>query len=200
MTNPLAALSTAEITKLTAAKQPTPGGGSICALIAAHAISLLEMVYSYSVQRKAVAEHKEVLARSAAQLAELRQQALNLADKDTAAYGLLNQLSKQTNADPDEVRNASIASTEVPLQLCDLCNHASTLATSNADHLNPYLRSDLLIASDLLASACRSCEYLILANRSQLESLNAWTTQAVRAADARQSAESNIKTLRSTNA
>ena len=44
-----------------AAKQPTPGGGSVTALVGALAASMGEMVVNYTVDKKAYVAHREEL-------------------------------------------------------------------------------------------------------------------------------------------
>lgn len=192
---PYSSQSIASFCNQTASKQPTPGGGSVGAVVAAHAISLLEMVFAYSVNRKAVIAHKETLAQSLEELAQLRSTVLKLADEDAAAYGLLNSLMRDNNTADEELRSAALRSTNVPLRLSAVCDTALRIARKDSEHLNPYLHSDLLIGADLLCSVCRSAEHLVLANKDQLQALGAWDTQGTSAADARSRAEASFEWL-----
>ena len=51
----------ADFLNAAAAKQPTPGGGSIAALAGALAASMGEMVLNYSIGKKSLAEHEPAL-------------------------------------------------------------------------------------------------------------------------------------------
>ena len=72
-----------------AAKQPTPGGGSVAALAGALAAAMGEMVVNYSVGKKGLEEHDEVLKSALAEFRQAREMMLDLVAEDQTAYEAL---------------------------------------------------------------------------------------------------------------
>ena len=62
----------------TAAKQPTPGGGSVTALCGALAAAIGEMVLNYSVGKKDLAQHQDDLKTGLSELTRARALLLGL--------------------------------------------------------------------------------------------------------------------------
>src|SRR5262249_17275611 len=83
-----------------AAKQPTPGGGSIAALAGALAVQMGEMVLNYSIGKKDLAafdaQHQEALG----ELHRARALMLELMVEDQAAYETLTEVRKLPTTDP----------------------------------------------------------------------------------------------------
>src|ERR1700722_4002437 len=70
----------------TAAKQPTPGGGSVAALAGALAAAIGEMALNYSVGRKDGAKVDPQLKPAVAELERARELLLHLMVEDQAAF------------------------------------------------------------------------------------------------------------------
>jgi len=190
-----AKLSISDFADATAANQPTPGGGSVLGVIAGQSIALLQMVFAYSVGRKAVAEHADELRSPHDALALLRDRCLELADADADAYAALSALVREKSTDQDARRDAALASAGVPIELMEAIAEALSLAASQAVRTSPYLAADLQIASETLRSACGSCLHLVEVNRPELERLEAWTDQGERAGAALDRAESSLRAI-----
>src|SRR5437764_5937929 len=73
----------------TAARQPTPGGGSVTALAGALAAALGEMVINYSLGKKDLEAFAGELRPAQAEFAKARQLLLALMIEDQAAYEAL---------------------------------------------------------------------------------------------------------------
>src|SRR5688500_7571386 len=73
----------------TAAKQATPGGGSVTALTGALAASLGEMVLNYSIGRKGLEAFTNELKPALAELHRARQMLTQLMAEDQQAYNAL---------------------------------------------------------------------------------------------------------------
>ena len=65
-----------------AAKKPTPGGGSVTALVGALAASMGEMTLNYSIGKKGLEPHQDELKRALAQLTRAREVLLKLIDEE----------------------------------------------------------------------------------------------------------------------
>src|SRR3954452_4495031 len=83
-----------------AAKQPTPGGGSIAALAGALAASMGEMVLNYSVTKKSLAQFEPELKEALAEFTRARQLLLQLMIEDQVAYEALTTARKLPETSP----------------------------------------------------------------------------------------------------
>ncbi len=163
----LTALSVAAFAHALAAKTPTPGGGAVAGVTAAHAAGLLAMVIGYSVGKRVFQAFE---SEGAALLAAARtavDAALAAANADAAAYGRLNALWKLPPEDParqagwDAAVHDAIAAPFLIVRLAaEVAGHCRTLAGHTAKHLD----SDLAIAVDLAAAAARAAAWNVRVN------------------------------------
>ncbi|HUB25727.1 MAG TPA: cyclodeaminase/cyclohydrolase family protein [Tepidisphaeraceae bacterium] len=139
-----------------AAKQPTPGGGSIAALAGALAASMGEMVLQYSVGKKGLEAHQDQLAAALGEFTRARQMLLELMVEDQAAYETLSAARK---SDPQLLAAMSVLCCKVPqfiaasaVAILDLCDEL-------ADKVNPRLLSDLAVCGELSMATirCAAC-------------------------------------------
>ncbi len=149
------AMTVAEFLAATAMKSPTPGGGAVASVVGALGASLAQMVVSYSIGKKNLAEHQETLGLAAAELERARRVLLTLADEDAQAYGLVNELSRLDEGDPrrHELAAAQAASVQIPLAVAATSVDLLRLFVRLGTCTNRFLRSDLAIAA-VLAEAC----------------------------------------------
>ena len=164
---PLASLPLSVFLEQLAAKQPTPGGGATAGATGALACALAEMVVSYSVGKKSLAQHTALLDDAKRRLPRAREIMLTLAEEDAQAYGLVNELQKLPESDARRVREmpaAAAASVRVPLAVgacaLDACRVAHTLVGAS----NQHLRSDLAIAAVLFEACARSARWNVVVN------------------------------------
>lgn len=151
----------------TAAKQPTPGGGAVAGLCGALGAALGQMVVSYSLGKKNLAEHQALLEDAARRLERARAMLLELADEDAVAYGLVNELSKLPEGDLRRVKElpaAQEASVNVPLAVAAVGVDVLRLLRELCGKSNAYLRSDLAIAAVLAEAATRSAHWNVVVN------------------------------------
>jgi formiminotetrahydrofolate cyclodeaminase len=152
------ALTLDEFLRQTSAKTPTPGGGAVASAVGALSAALAQMVVSYSVGKKSLAEHEPRLKEAAAILERARGLLMELAQEDAAAYGLVNELQKLPEGDPRraELPAANLASVQVPLAVMAACVDLLRLFVSLAGITNRALRSDLGIAAVLAEATVRA--------------------------------------------
>lgn len=155
----------------TAAKQPTPGGGAIAGVCGALAASLGQMVVSYSLGKKNLAQHQPLLEDAAKRLERARAMLLELADEDAIAYGLVNELSKLPESDARRIKElptAQEASVRVPMAVGATGVDVLRLLRELCGKTNAYLRSDLAIAAVLAEATTRSAHWNVLINAPSL--------------------------------
>src|SRR3954462_11770964 len=114
---PFASTTLHEFLTQTAAKTPTPGGGAVASAVGALSAALAQMVVSYSLGKKNLADHQPRLNDAAHILERARGLLMELAEEDAAAYGLVNELQKLPETDPRRAQlpAANAASVQVPL-------------------------------------------------------------------------------------
>src|ERR1700685_482827 len=86
-----------------AAKQPTPGGGSVTALAGALAASMGEMVVNYSIGKKGAEAYEQALKLALGEFARARALLLELMVEDQAAYEALTSARKLAGDAPQRV-------------------------------------------------------------------------------------------------
>lgn len=162
-----AALTIDQFLHALASKAPTPGGGAVASVVGALAAASANMVVSYSLGKKNLADHQPALAQAAGELTRAAALAMGLADEDAAAYGLVNELSRLPEADPRraaELPAALRASVDVPLSIIALSTNLLRLFDRLATMSNRQLRSDLGIAAVLAEAAARSAAWNVAVN------------------------------------
>ena len=100
-----------------AAKQPTPGGGSVAALTGALAAAMGEMVVNYSVGKKGLEEHQEFLKSALAEFRRAREMMAELVAEDQAAYEALRAAKKLAEDVPhrlSEIEETAMMCVQVP--------------------------------------------------------------------------------------
>ncbi len=149
-----------------AAKTPAPGGGAVAGLLGAIAGATAGMVLSYSLGRRALAEHEPALRAHAEAITRLRSVCLDLASEDAEAYERLNALQKLPEGDPARagLASAALAAARVPLAslatACDLLRHLCDLTGIT----NRHLRSDLAVAAIAAEAAARASAWNVRIN------------------------------------
>jgi formiminotetrahydrofolate cyclodeaminase len=173
MTTPtdILSLSVRSFVDATAAKTPTPGGGSVAALVGALAGALARMSLNYSVGKKSLEAHRAELESGLGRLAKASEMMLELVAEDMAAYEALAKYSKLTPeqriADEDfaAVLTAAI---RVPESVGALAVNILDLCEKLFAKTNPFLHSDLVLAAALADAAARGAELNVLANLSMV--------------------------------
>jgi formiminotetrahydrofolate cyclodeaminase len=168
---PMAEMPIRDFLATLASKTPAPGGGAAAAMAGATAAALAEMVVSFSLGKKNLAEHQPLLASAAQRLANARAIMLELADEDAAAYGAVNELSKLPEGDARRLMSlpgAVRAAVDVPRAIMACASDMLRLMEELVGRSNRYLASDLAIAAVLAASAARGGAWNVEVNASQL--------------------------------
>lgn len=157
----------------TAARQPTPGGGSVTALVGALAAATGEMVVNYSIGKKGLEAFQEELKAALAEITRARQMLLQLMAEDQAAYEAVSTLRKLPPESPerkDKLPAAMIASVRVPQAIAATCVAILDRCDQLVNFSNYYLLSDLAVTADLAMAAIRCAIYSVRANLNDLPS------------------------------
>ncbi len=185
-TDPLA-MSVREFLSATAAKTPTPGGGSVAALVAALGASLAQMSLGFSVGKKALAPHAEYHTRLGERLDKYRLMFETLVSEDIAAFELYQQANAM-NAGSEKnqaLQHATAAAVNVPRELAKVSLKLLEDLAEFADKCNRWLITDLLAAGALAVASVTLSDYNVRINLPNV------TDPAV-AGDIRQSSSSDL--------
>ena len=155
----------------TAAKQPTPGGGSVTALAGALAAAMGEMVLHYSVGKKDLAAHQDDLKTGLAELTRARALLLGLMVEDQVAYEALTAARKLPASAPNrqnELDVALLACIRIPQAMGATALAILAEADRLVDKVNHHLLSDLAVCCELAMATVRSAGYNVRVNLPEL--------------------------------
>jgi formiminotetrahydrofolate cyclodeaminase len=156
----------------TAAKQPTPGGGSITALVGALSAATGEMVVNYSLGKKGLEAYQDELKPILAELAKARQMLLQLMIEDQLAYEAYSAARKLPADSPQRLAQlppAIVASIRVPQAIAATAVGILELCDRMVNFVNFYLLSDLAVSADLAMATIRCATYSVRSNLKTLE-------------------------------
>lgn len=148
---------------------PAPGGGAAAAVAGGLGAALIEMTANLTLGKPRFADVEDRARAIEQQASALRQQLVELADADSAAFDGVTAAYRLPRADDAQraERSAAIqaalqAAAAVPLETARLCAAVVHLAGEAAPILNPAVISDVLVGATLgqagLASAAINVE------------------------------------------
>ncbi|MGA2232685.1 MAG: cyclodeaminase/cyclohydrolase family protein [Tepidisphaeraceae bacterium] len=151
----------------TAARQPTPGGGSVAALTGALAAALAEMAVNYSIGKKDLADFQPQLKQALAQLTRARLVLTELMAEDQDAFTVLSaarKLAENTPKRKEIIAAALAACIGAPQAVAATALATLELCEQILPAVNPHLLSDLAIAADLATATVRCAIYNVKIN------------------------------------
>ncbi len=133
---------------------PAPGGGATAALHAAQAAALLGMVARYTTGEK-YAEHAGTVTRVIAETDEARTRALELAERDAAAFTAVTDAYRLPKGEERTLAIAAalVDAAEPPAEVAELASHLVTHCETLLPIGNPNLRTDVAAAAEAARAA-----------------------------------------------
>ncbi len=150
-----------------AAKRPTPGGGSITALVGALAASMGEMAVNYSIDKKGLEAYQGELKPALAELSKARGVLMQLMIEDQDAFEEMNAARKLPATDPqrgERFNAALLACIQIPETMSATAVAILGVVDRVANFVNPFLLSDLAVCADLAMATARCAIYSVRAN------------------------------------
>ena len=142
------------------AREPTPGGGSVAALVGALGAGLAAMVANFTRGRKKYAAVAPEVEVRLAQLSQSLRALEGLVQEDIEAYGVVGAgFAMPRDSDAEQaarsahIQRASIQATEVLFAIADGCVQVSDHALWLAKHGNSNLLADAVMAALLTEAA-----------------------------------------------
>jgi formiminotetrahydrofolate cyclodeaminase len=155
---------------------PVPGGGSSAALAGATGASLLTMVAAMPKHRATSEADTAALRTAGEKCAGIGGELTRLINEDSDAYGRVMaayRLPKSSEGEKDErsaaIQAALMTATEVPLAVMGRAVEALTAAATVGRLGNPNASSDVGVAVELLAAACRGAALNVDINLGQIK-------------------------------
>jgi methenyltetrahydrofolate cyclohydrolase len=160
--------SVTELCDTVAAETSAPGGGSVAAIAAALAASLVAMAARFS------KEQWEDAAGAVPQAEALRARLLHLADDDSHAYENVLLALRMPKEVDEEVRDAAIGdalsrAADVPIAIAEAALDVAQLACELAERGNQNLHGDAAAAAFLAEAAVRASANLVEINLATRE-------------------------------
>lgn len=169
-------MALADLLDAFASTDPVPGGGSAAALAGAVGTSLLLMVAAMPKTRTDAPEETADLAEAATRLHPLRDQLLELVDRDSDAYKEViaaYRLPKSTDAEKasrkSAIDRAMRSATETPLDTMRACQQALRGALIVSANGNRKTTSDAGVGVELLVAGIRGARMNVEINLSALD-------------------------------
>jgi formiminotetrahydrofolate cyclodeaminase len=175
MTSGLFDRTVREFVREAMAATPTPGGGSVAALVGALGASMAAMAAGFTRGEKFAgveARMREAVDRLQATIRDcedLLQADVASFDRYMAALKLPKGTEEEKRARSAALRDATGQAIEVPLRLMGVCRDALALASSLAADANPNVVSDLGIGVLLFEAAAQSAYLTVEINLASLK-------------------------------
>ena len=163
-------LSVRNFLAATAAKTPTPGGGSVAGVVGALGAALAGMALNFTRGKKKFAEHEPYYERLAPRLAKFQTMFELLVADDVAAYKLYQESTRLPDGPDKEqaVQLALAAAVNVPRETAKAAVALLADLREFAPKCSPFLITDLLAAGALAAAVARLSDYNVRVNVPQL--------------------------------
>jgi formiminotetrahydrofolate cyclodeaminase len=160
------ALSVVDFAEATAAKAPTPGGGSVAGAVGSLGVALGEMTLNFSKGKKKLAEHEDYYTRLGHRLEKARAMFQALVADDVAAYTLYQAASRlEDGPEKDEQMDvATAAAINVPREVTKLALAVMEDMKELAGKCNTWLITDLMASATLCAATVRLSDYNVRIN------------------------------------
>lgn len=141
-----------------AARKPTPGGGSVTSMSAVLGVSLARMAAAYTLGNSKLAEVHDQVRGLDYRLAEADRLFRRMVVEDMEAYLAYVKARKEadTPESHEQRRQATFAIVAVPTEIVALASAALKACDELKDLASSYLLSDLLAAAHLLHGAAQA--------------------------------------------
>lgn len=151
----------------TSAKTPTPGGGSVSALVGTVACALGRMAVNFTIGKPKYAAHEPQLQAVLAELTRSGEMFAQLAMEDMAAYDLY---AESRGKSEDEQQRALVAAAAVPLEIVAVAAAVLERLEAIKGFCNPWLLSDLQAAALITHAVARAAALNVYTNVKQFRS------------------------------
>ncbi len=155
----------------TAAKSPTPGGGSVAGVVGALGAALGEMALNFTRGKKKFAAHQEYYEHLTRRLKKARRMFADLVADDVAAYRFFQETSRMEDSPEksEKMRAAVAAAIAVPREATKLSLALLGDLMEFCDKCSKLLISDLVASAALAVATIRLSNYNVRINIPQVD-------------------------------
>ena len=153
-----------EYLEVAASKSPTPGGGSVSAVVATNAAAMVSMVANLTLGKKGyddvqglAQEVADATARIIAELKELTAKDMQAFDTFMQAWRMPTDTDEQKKAKDEAMEKAAQNASQVPLDICKQCLEILKLAAKLAPVGNKGAISDVGVGAYVAKAAMKAC-------------------------------------------
>lgn len=146
-----------------ASSAPTPGGGSVSAVVATNAAAMVAMVANLTLGKKGYEEHQEKAKEIADKASALIEELKGLTARDMEAFDIFVKAWKMPGATDEEKKAKADANEQaaqnastVPMEICKVCLEIMRLARELAPFGNKSAISDVGVASYVAEGAMKA--------------------------------------------
>ncbi|GMU23400.1 MAG: hypothetical protein AMXMBFR13_34780 [Phycisphaerae bacterium] len=150
----------------TAARTPSPGGGSVSASVGALAAALARMAIEYTAGNKKYVAHEERLQQLREELRRAQEMFGQLMREDMAAYE--RYAAARKSGDAQELERAIATAVAVPMEIVVLAGAVTARLDEIKAFTNPRLYGDLQAAAVLAHSAAMAAATSVRSNLHEL--------------------------------
>lgn len=173
-----------EFIEQAASGSPTPGGGTIAALVGALGGTMAAMAANFTVGKPKYAQYEAMMRETIEELNLLIGQLREAVDEDARAFSRISEAYRLPNASDEEksarkqaVNEALAAAMQVPMTVLRKCCKLAELLPTLAGASNSNLLSDVEVAGIMVDAAARAAMTNILVNSRQLQGAEVRTTE-----------------------
>lgn len=159
----LLGLSVREFLNRAASRTPTPGGGSVAALVGALAATMAQMTARYTAGNPKYAQHEAAIGEWIAELGRAQAAFCELLAEDVAAYERFAAAGKSG----DDRAKALATATAVPLEIAAMAGALAESLDRMKERCNRNLLSDLAVGAVLCEAAASSAASNVRVNLAQ---------------------------------
>ncbi|RKY28278.1 MAG: hypothetical protein DRP83_00990 [Planctomycetota bacterium] len=169
--NDMLNMSVRNFVSATAAKTPTPGGGSVAGLVGGLATALGAMALNFTRGKKKFADHAQLHEKLAARLARAEAMFLDMIADDMEAYGMYREAAALADGPEKQAASALAlaAAIDVPRQMSKLALAVLGDLRELACCCNKYLVSDLIAGAVLASATAALCDLNVQVNTPSLD-------------------------------
>jgi formiminotetrahydrofolate cyclodeaminase len=175
--NPILDMRLRDFARACAACEPTPGGGAVAGYTGAMGAALARMAILYSLKDEKIGDKdRDRLDEGARFMDGLREDLMRLAEEDSRAYAAFSRALKLPRKTADEkkarkemIQQALEGALEVPMEAASRCLEGLDRLEHLKGAITHRLITDLGVAGQCFAAACRSCGYNVWVNARSLK-------------------------------
>jgi len=159
-----------------ASNNPTPGGGSVSALVGALGSTMAQMAANFTVGKEKFRDVEDEVQELLGRCKDACSRLLDLMEEDIAAYSIVTgayRMPRETQEEKEarsaKIQEALTEAMQAPLEVCRQCLYLMQAGRSLAEVANPNLASDVGVAAVFTRAAFQGAKLNVLVNLANIK-------------------------------